>query len=541
MNNEQLELMLHFDNQINVIGKLKRKIEPIITKVKLDEFIKKASENFDYDFDGSNKFYPFEFNDILKELDFNILVITGASGSGKSTFSKYFGKEEELDWDNTKSIMSAFNTPDEAVERLMSVGLNSIPTWCKPRNVLSVGEGFRADLARRIKDNCVVDEFTSTVDRNVALSCSASVSKYIRRKNIKKCVFVSCHKDFIDTLCPDYVIDLDDEVIYDTRGLLRRKFELSIYEKTNKREIWNIFGKHHYLSADLNVAGKMFVAYLNNELVAMCSILPQPGVADGNAWRVHRLVCLPDYQGLSISTNLLNKLSDMFMYHNKIVYIRTSHTKLINYLLKHKDWYGDGKLKYSVEEAGLLKSRKVLTSRKSASFKYVSSCKNNENLLYENIKFIENKKENEFEQENIFNIIDDIIEQPKKELKQNNKIVEIKEKTINVKKQINKIDNEKLNKSINKKNKFLEDKKFVEIIQTELSEKDFNKIDELKNKNFKLVNINFERMYVDTYLIALFEQQNQKLYLIKFPKSYLLTTEHNYKQYIFRKENEYAK
>lgn len=541
MNNEQLELMLHFDNQINVIGKLKRKIEPIITKVKLDEFIKKASENFDYDFDGSNKFYPFEFNDILKELDFNILVITGASGSGKSTFSKYFGKEEELQWDNTKSIMSAFNTPDEAVERLMSVGLNSIPTWCKPRNVLSVGEGFRADLARRIKDNCVVDEFTSTVDRNVALSCSASVSKYIRRKNIKKCVFVSCHKDFIDTLCPDYVIDLDDEVIYDTRGLLRRKFELSLYEKTNKREIWNIFGKHHYLSADLNVACKMIVAYLNNEIVAMCALLPQPSGMFDNAWRIHRLVCLPDYQGLGIATKLMNTICDLFKYHNKTMYMRTSHTKLINYMLKNENWYGDGKLIESKQETGLMKNRKIVFGRKSAAFKYISECKNDKLLIYENIKFIENKKENEFEQENIFNIIDDIIEQPKKELKQNNKIVEKKEKTINVKKQINKIDNEKLNKSINKKTKFLEEKKFVEIIQTELSEKDYKKIDELKNKNFKLVNINFERMYVNTYLIAIFEQQNQKLYLIKFPNSYLLTTEHNYKQYIFRKENEYAK
>lgn len=531
MNNEQLELMLHFDNQINVIGKLKRENEPIITKVKLDEFVKKASENFDFDFDGSNKFYPFKFNDILKELDFNILVITGASGSGKSTFSKYFGKEENLEWDNTKSIMSAFDNPDEAVERLMAVGLNSIPTWCKPRNVLSVGEGFRADLARRIKNNCVVDEFTSTVDRNVALSCSASVSKYIRRKNIKKCVFVSCHKDFIDTLCPDYVIDLDDEVIYDTRGLLRRKFELSLYEKTNKREIWNIFGKHHYLSAELNVACKMIVAYLNNEIVAMCAVLPQPGVANGNAWRVHRLVCLPDYQGLGIATKLMNAVADMFVKHSKILYIRTSHIKLINYLKKNENWNGDGKLKLSQEEAGLLKGRKIIANRKSASFKYIANCKNDKNLLYENIKFIENKKDNEYEQENIFNIIDDINEQPKKELKQKNKIVEKKEKTINEKKQINEIDNEKLNKSINKKNKFIQEKKYIEIVQNELSENDYKKIDEIKSKEYNLIKINFERMYAETYLIAIFEKNKQKLYLIKFPNSYLLTTEYNYKQY----------
>ena len=185
----------------------------------------------------------------------------------------------------------------------------------------------------------------------------------------------------------------------------------------------------------------------------------------------------------------------------------------------------------SKQETGLMKNRKIVFGRKSAAFKYISECKNDDKLLYENIKFIENKKENEFEQENIFNIIDDIIEQPKKELKQKNKIVEKKEKSINEKKQLNKIDNEKLNKSINNKNKFLEEKKYIEIVQNELSEKDYKKIDEIKSKQYNLIKLNFERMYAETYLIAIFEKNKQKLYLIKFPNSYLLTTEHNYKQY----------
>ena len=228
------KLMIQFEGELLEIGELKKSKTPLKSKVQLDEFTNIASKNFDFDFNGENEFFPFEFNDILKELDFNILCIVGASGSGKSTFSKYFGEEEQLIYDNNKAIISHFENPNDAIEKLIGVGLNSIPTWCKPRNVLSVGEGFRVDLARRIKNNCVIDEFTSTVDRNVALSCAKSLGNYIRKKNLKKCVFVSCHKDFIDTLCPDYIIDLDDQKIYDARGLLRRKFELSIYEKQNK-------------------------------------------------------------------------------------------------------------------------------------------------------------------------------------------------------------------------------------------------------------------------------------------------------------------
>ena len=233
------KLNLYFEGQLNEIAELKRSKTPLISKVQLDNFTEKANENFDFDFDGENKFYPFEFNDILKDLNFNILCIVGASGSGKSTFSKYFGEEEQLIYDNNKAIISHFDDENEAVEKLIAVGLNSISTWCKPRKVLSVGEGFRIDLARRIKSNCVIDEFTSTVDRNVALSCAKSIGKYIRKNNLKKCVFVSCHKDFIDTLCPDYIIDLDDECIYDARGLLSNE---NLSYKSMKNQTKQKFG-----------------------------------------------------------------------------------------------------------------------------------------------------------------------------------------------------------------------------------------------------------------------------------------------------------
>lgn len=299
-------------------------------------------------------------------------------------------------WNNNKAIISNFENSQIAVERLCAVGLNSIPTWCKPRNVLSVGEGFRADLARQLESNCVIDEFTSTVDRNIALSCSKSISKYIREKKLTKCVFVSCHKDFIDVLCPDYVIDLDDEAIYDTRRLVRRKFELSVYQKTNKREIWNIFKQHHYLSSDFNVASNVFVAYKDTELVALCSILPQPGVADGNAWRIHRLVVLPDYQGLGIATKLLEYVCDLFAYHHKIVYLRTSHIKLINYCKRSNKWYGDGKLKKSSEEGGELRHRKVNITRLSASFKYIAPCRYENDDRYNCLSFNENKEKVEY-------------------------------------------------------------------------------------------------------------------------------------------------
>lgn len=156
----------------------------------------------------------------LKNLQFNILVITGASGKGKSTFLKEFNdyKVNARTYDNSKAIVSNFASPEEASSKLSAVGLNSLPVWCRPRNVLSVGEGFRADLALNIDDYTIFDEFTSTIDRNVAKSTCNSIQSYIRKHNLTNVVFCSCHKDYIPYLKPDYVIDLDLEKMFDCRG-----------------------------------------------------------------------------------------------------------------------------------------------------------------------------------------------------------------------------------------------------------------------------------------------------------------------------------
>ena len=47
--------------ECNVLCNLKKKKEPLISTVPIDEFTDMVQNNFDYDFTGESKFFPYEF------------------------------------------------------------------------------------------------------------------------------------------------------------------------------------------------------------------------------------------------------------------------------------------------------------------------------------------------------------------------------------------------------------------------------------------------------------------------------------------------
>lgn len=180
------------------------------TTVALDAFTAKVSEAFDYTFTGESVFDVPEF---VKPDDFQLGIIVGSSGSGKTQILKnYFNfKEEPIEWDREKAIISHFNTPDEALDKLFAVGIANVPTLCRPFHVLSNGEQHRSLIARQLKDNAIIDEFTSVVNRETAVSLSVCLSKYIRKNNLKNIILASCHRDIINWLEPDWVFDCDSK------------------------------------------------------------------------------------------------------------------------------------------------------------------------------------------------------------------------------------------------------------------------------------------------------------------------------------------
>ena len=78
--------------ECKTIATLKKKKEPLISCVPCDEYTKMVQNNFDYEFTGESKFYPYELPKEIDNMEFQIMVITGASGSGKSTLLKEFDR-----------------------------------------------------------------------------------------------------------------------------------------------------------------------------------------------------------------------------------------------------------------------------------------------------------------------------------------------------------------------------------------------------------------------------------------------------------------
>jgi ABC-type ATPase with predicted acetyltransferase domain len=189
------------------------------SKIVNDNFTQYLYDNYDIqNRDITTTEVPLPSHEDMEEMNsshWNIMLICGKSGSGKSTILREIGNVKPIEYDYNKAVISQFDgyTEEEVCDLLGGVGLSSVPTWLRKPQELSNGERARLDLCKAIYDAgkgqiVYVDEFTSVVNRDVAKSMSYALQRYIRQKNLK-IVIASCHFDIIEWLQPDYVFNLN--------------------------------------------------------------------------------------------------------------------------------------------------------------------------------------------------------------------------------------------------------------------------------------------------------------------------------------------
>lgn len=283
----------------------------------------------------------------IEDGDWQIGLIAGPSGSGKSSLGEALwgrGAVYRPRWPRDKPIVDAiahWGNFDAVTGALASVGLGSVPAWLRPYRVLSMGERFRADLARVISeapDRTVIDEFTSVVDRQIAKVGALAFQRAWRRTG-GKAVLLSCHYDIIEWLAPDWILDTATGEF--TRGLLWRRPPIHLDIWQTDWRYWPAFEPHHYLKPPQMVAATCYVGAVGGELVAHVGFATRPGMVEARACR---LVIMPEWQGAGLGLRFLNAVCEMWRRgdnrHGKPMptLFHTSHPGLAAALRRDPAW-----------------------------------------------------------------------------------------------------------------------------------------------------------------------------------------------------------
>lgn len=308
----------------------------------------------------------------LDEAPWSVGLIVGPSGSGKSLVAReLFGPlvDHKLEWAPDKAVVDCFNrnlSVREITDACSAVGFNTIPSWLKPFRVLSNGEQFRVDLARRLLEvpsPVVVDEFTSVVDRQVAKIASHAVQKYARRSDTRF-VAISCHDDIIDWLQPDWIFRPDEGSFH--RRRLRRRPEIECTIQQVHHRTWKMFAPFHYMSSEMNKLARCFCLFIEGKPVSFVAFLASPishGKNKGTAIRrVTRAVTLPDWQGLGLTFVLSENIAAMYKALGHRVRHNPAHPSFVRAFQRSPRWK-------SIVKYGTFVTRNLtgtLTSKKGA-------------------------------------------------------------------------------------------------------------------------------------------------------------------------------
>lgn len=99
-----------------------------------------------------------------------------------------------------------------------------------------------------------------------------------------------------------------------------------------------MFRKYHYLNHDLNNTAQCYGLFDGENIIGFCAVLHFPHPHNAKLKHCHRLVILPDYQGIGLGIKFLSEVAKLYAEQGFDFSITTSARNLMQGLNRRKEW-----------------------------------------------------------------------------------------------------------------------------------------------------------------------------------------------------------
>lgn len=129
----------------------------------------------------------------------------------------------------------------------------------------------------------------------------------------------------------------------------------------------------------MNKAATFYLIYWDDVLVGMFSVLNNPNGAMKYAFRIHRIVVLPDFQGLGIGTKIIDFFGKMFLNKGDKLFLKTTHVRFARHCIASNEWVETSESQKTKKQDTGGQSKKYRNMRyddnyrKAYSFEYVGA------------------------------------------------------------------------------------------------------------------------------------------------------------------------